>query len=72
MEVKRDERTPLHIACENDNLPIVQHLIEKGANLESKDKFERTPIQIAADQRHRKIVNYLFFKGAKYKKCSLG
>ena len=30
--------TALHIACLNGHLPIVEYLIEKGANIEAKDK----------------------------------
>ena len=32
------QRTTLHYACGSGNLPIVQFLIEKGANIEAKQK----------------------------------
>ena len=31
------QRTPLHFACWNDHLPVVQYLIDKGANIEAKN-----------------------------------
>ena len=31
--INRVRRTPLHYACENDHLPIVEYLISKGANI---------------------------------------
>ena len=44
----KDQRTPLHLACSNGNLPIVQYLIEKGANIEAKTYMHQdTPLHIA-------------------------
>ena len=30
-------KTPLYLACYNNNIDIVKYLVEKGANLEAKD-----------------------------------
>ena len=38
--------TALHVACEKGHLPVVQYLIEKGANIEAKDKDQRTTLYI--------------------------
>ena len=50
METKqKDQCTPLHIACQNGHLQIVQYLIEKGDNIEAKDKDKYTPLQCASN-----------------------
>ena len=57
--------TPLHVACWSDrHLPIVQLLVEKGAQLEARDKNGRTPLHWAAAFGHFEIVQYLINKGA--------
>ena len=55
-------KKPLHHACEKGHLPIVQYFIEKGANIETKDKLERTPHHIACLSGHHPIVQYLIAK----------
>ena len=51
--------TPLHWACPGGHLPIVQYLIENGADLEAKDKEQQTPLQLASKYDHTDIVKYL-------------
>ena len=33
--------TPLHLASGNGHLPVVEHLVKKGANMEAKDKVRQ-------------------------------
>ena len=54
----------LHIACQKGQLEIVQSLVEKGANIEAKDKSEKTPLHIASTRVNTDVVNYLILKGA--------
>ena len=37
-------KTPLHLICQNKNLnlEIIKLLIEKGSNINEKDKYEKT------------------------------
>ena len=44
--------------------PVVQYLIEKGANIEAKDQRERTPLHEACQKGNLSIVQYLIEKGA--------
>ena len=37
------ERTPLHVACENNETGVVKYLISKGVNKNCKDKWGNTP-----------------------------
>ena len=54
--------TILHIASMKGSLPIVQYLIDKGANFECNDSIKRTPLHIACQNGHLEIVQYLIEK----------
>ena len=56
--------TPLHYACQEGHLPIVEYLISKGANIEAKGEIEMTPLHYACQEGHLPIVEYLISKGA--------
>jgi len=43
---------------------VVKLLLEKGAELESKDKYGRTPLSYAAWNGHEAVVKLLLEKGA--------
>ena len=67
IEVKHvDQRTPLHFACNNGHLPIVQYLIEKGANIEELDAQVRPTLYFASNwSKHAKnnkgkMANYAY------------
>lgn len=55
--------TPLHIACECGNLPIVQCLVEKGADIEEKDECRRNFLHLVCKQGNLPIAQYLIEKG---------
>ena len=56
--------TCLMTAAFNGHLDICRVLIDKGAQLESKDKYGGTPLHCAADQGHVEIVCLLCDRGA--------
>ena len=60
-ELCRDH--PLHYACENGHLPVVQYLIEKGANIEAKDWKEKH-LHLASIFERTDVLKYLVSKGA--------
>ena len=41
-----DGYTPLHLACFDGYLDIIQYLISQGANIESKTQERYTPLHI--------------------------
>jgi ankyrin repeat protein len=43
---------------------IIDSLIDKGADIEARNKDKETPLHIAAKEGHTKIVQYLIDKGA--------
>jgi ankyrin repeat protein len=54
-------RTPLNKACERKQVAIATFLIEKGADVKTKDKMELTPLHYAADVD---LIKRLVAKGA--------
>ncbi len=51
-----DRRTCLHWAVYHSNIPLVEALVNKGANCTAKDSWNRTPIQPAAYHSKWSIV----------------
>jgi ankyrin repeat protein len=68
----RDGTTPLHMACTNRRLEIVQFLLSKGASLnETATEKQRTPLLFATDStrtsnldEQAQLVRYLVARGA--------
>ena len=52
-------RTPLHIACQMNQLPLVRNLIRHGANVFAIDKRGMKPIQYAMKHGFRDIVQFM-------------
>ena len=64
METKQWKERTLHIGCFHGHLPVVQYLIEKGANIETKDAAEQTLLHKACTDGYLPVVQYLIEKGA--------
>ena len=58
-------RTPLSWATENGREAMVELLLERGADLESKDaEYGQTPLSWAAENGHEAVVKLLLERGA--------
>lgn len=55
-------------SAEEGNLLVLKAAIEKGANINTEDKYGKTALMIASEKGHTDIVEYLKEKGAKEKK----
>ena len=51
-------------ACFLGHRPVVQYLLEKGANIEAKDKDQETPLHTASEWCRADVAKYLLSKGA--------
>ncbi|MBI2786209.1 MAG: ankyrin repeat domain-containing protein [Legionella longbeachae] len=62
----RYSATPLHYACENENIkniPVVNLLLQSGADPEKKDAFDRYPFDYAFKNSNAKVLKLLLDKG---------
>jgi len=62
--VNADEQTALHVAAHAGNVPIVNFLLDKGANIEAKDKYSYTAAHHAAEMGHMDVLRVLIIRGA--------
>ena len=68
-----DLKTPLHLACINKNLKIVQLLLTNQVNLDQEDIFGNTALHYAFISNNAPIIEELLEKGAnKLKKNTKG
>jgi ankyrin repeat protein len=59
------DRTPLHWACENGHIQVLQALLDHGAHIEAKDSDGNTPLHDASSGGHLHVVKALLSGGAK-------
>jgi len=58
------EQTPLHIACDLNDIKMVKILIERGAKVNSGDRDNMTPLYYAILRSNQELCDYLLEKGA--------
>jgi ankyrin repeat protein len=57
--VDKKGRTPLHVACESNNLSIAKFLVRKGADVLAKDTDGKIPLQLAKDRGNKQLIPFL-------------
>lgn len=62
--VNHDNRTALHIACHEGNLPVVNLLLKNGVSVHIRDRYDRTPLMEAVCIDHHEIIQLLLSCGA--------
>uniref|UniRef100_UPI00358FCEC6 death-associated protein kinase 1-like n=1 Tax=Myxine glutinosa TaxID=7769 RepID=UPI00358FCEC6 len=60
----RHGETPMHLACQDGRLPIVQALCRAGYRLDPQNKKGCTPLHLAALHGHAEVVRQLCLAGA--------
>lgn len=53
------DSTPLHVAVYKNHLPVVQFLVEKGADINAMAYGEFSPLALAVKQEYTDIIQYL-------------
>ncbi|MGL9761743.1 MAG: ankyrin repeat domain-containing protein [Wolbachia sp.] len=53
------DNTPLHNACSNGHLKVVEYLIERGASLKAKNKDDKIPLELAEQKGYTDIVEMI-------------
>jgi glutaminase len=52
-----DGRTPLHLACAEDQLDTVRYLLDQGVATSPKDRWGNTPLEDARKHKRKEIVS---------------
>ncbi|MEE9443504.1 MAG: ankyrin repeat domain-containing protein [candidate division Zixibacteria bacterium] len=56
--------TPLHFAASEGHTEVIEYMIEKGADVDTKSYFGITPLHVAAQNGQQKVIELLIKKGA--------
>jgi ankyrin repeat protein len=59
-----DGTTPLHLAAEREDAPLVQKLIAAGANVTAQNRYGVAPLSVAASTGNAAVVTALLAAGA--------
>lgn len=61
---KKSKRSPLHIAAKFGHLHLIEFFINKGANVEARDKLLKTPLHYACEAGNTLAVKMLMENGS--------
>ena len=63
-EINNDKMTPIHYACKNKNIKLMNLLIDLGAYINSQDGKGYTPLHYAVVNNDERMVKHLLIRGA--------
>ena len=56
--------TPLHLAAERGNIPLMKLLVRHGAPVDAESRYQGTPLHLAAREAKKEAVRFLLLQGA--------
>jgi ankyrin repeat protein len=62
--IMEDGTTPLHIACNYNNIEVVKLLLQQQIDVNLKNTDGDTPLSIAIRQNHTEVIKLLVDAGA--------
>ena len=63
-EINEDKLTPIHYACKNNNIKLMNILIDLGANINIQDGKGYTPLHHAVINNDERMIKHLLIRGA--------
>ena len=61
------ESSAIILACQYNNIPVLEYLIKNGANIDQGDYFQMTPLHYACEYGYLEVLNRLLDVGADFK-----
>ena len=61
---QKSKRSPLHIVTKHGHVHLVEFLLQKGAEIEARDKLLKTPLHYACENGHALVVKMLMDNNA--------
>ena len=61
-----ENQTALHLATYYGNMPVVEYLIENGAQVDARDKNNALPLHIASAYGHISLLELFLSKGINF------
>ena len=63
-EINNEKMAPIHYACKNKNVKLMNLLIDLGADINIKDRKGNTPLHYAVANNDERMVKHLLIRGA--------
>lgn len=62
-EIQKEKMAPIHYACKNRNITLMNLLIDLGANINSQDKNGYTPLHYSVINNDMRMLKHLLIRG---------
>ena len=59
-----DHKTPLHAACDQDSVSVVDLLLSRSASVNAEDDYKKLPLHYAVAKKHIAVIKHLLEAGA--------